>query len=167
MCIVPLSFATYAAVCDRIAAIWRKGMTGSAVTGATAPTAAAQGDRSENAEYIYGKKKLREIDKRIEFLLKRLDGAVVVDPGEERGDRVFFGAWVALEDEDGVTKRYQIVGEDEADIKSGLLSIGSPKPLSGFTCRSYEPQNRCVSLCETHAESFCTFLQTARLETRR
>lgn len=91
--------------------------------------AAAQGDRSENAEYIYGKKKLREIDRRIHFLTKRLELATVVDPKErpegERG-RVFFGATVDVEDEDGKTATYQIVGADEIDLARGKISYESP-----------------------------------------
>ncbi|WP_433936796.1 transcription elongation factor GreB [Sorangium sp. So ce315] len=88
--------------------------------------AAAQGDRSENAEYIYGKKKLREIDRRMHFLTKRLEKAVVVDPSEQRGDKVFFGATVEIEDEDGARHTYQIVGEDEIDSASGRISWRSP-----------------------------------------
>ena len=87
--------------------------------------AAAQGDRSENAEYIYGKKRLREIDRRMRFLRKRLEIAVVVDPAIDRGDTVFFGATVHLED--GDTKAtYQIVGEDELDADEGKISWRSP-----------------------------------------
>jgi len=88
--------------------------------------AAAQGDRSENAEYIYGKKKLREIDRRMRYLTKRLESAVVVNPQEQRGDKIFFGATVELEDEEGVHARYQIVGEDETDSKAGRISWRSP-----------------------------------------
>jgi len=91
--------------------------------------AAAQGDRSENAEYIYGKKKLREIDRRILFLLKRLDSITVIDPGERpegERSRVFFGATVEVEDEDGNVARYQIVGEDETDSTVGRISYRSP-----------------------------------------
>ncbi|HTN82721.1 transcription elongation factor GreB [Sorangium sp. So ce388] len=88
--------------------------------------AAAQGDRSENAEYIYGKKKLREIDRRMHFLTKRLEKAVVVDPAEQRGDKVFFGATVEIEDEDGARHTYQIVGEDEIDSAAGRISWRSP-----------------------------------------
>jgi transcription elongation factor GreB len=88
--------------------------------------AAALGDRSENAEYIYGKRRLREIDRRLRFLAKRIESLVVVDepPGER--DRIFFGAWVTLEDEDGGTVEYRIVGADESDPKTGRISIDSP-----------------------------------------
>ena len=88
--------------------------------------AAAQGDRSENAEYIYGKKRLREIDGRLEFLNKRLEELTVVVP-EDRGDgRAWFGAWVRLEDEDGTEVLYQIVGPDEFDVEAGRISMDSP-----------------------------------------
>ena len=88
--------------------------------------AAAQGDRSENAEYIYGKKRLGEIDSRLEFLNQRLDELKVVVP-QDRGDgRVYFGAWVRLEDEDGEEVEYQIVGSDEFDIDAGRISMDSP-----------------------------------------
>jgi transcription elongation factor GreB len=88
--------------------------------------AAAQGDRSENAEYIYGKRRLREIDHRVQFLTKRLDGiTVVADPPTDRA-RVFFGAWITVEDEDGATSRYRIVGADESDADSGWISIDAP-----------------------------------------
>jgi len=89
--------------------------------------AAAQGDRSENAEYIYGKKRLREIDRRIRFLTQRLESAVLVAPDEARPEgRVFFGATVQIEDEDGSRTRYQIVGEDEIDLTRGRVSWRSP-----------------------------------------
>jgi transcription elongation factor GreB len=88
--------------------------------------AAAQGDRSENAEYIYGKRKLREIDRRMYYLTKRLESAVVVDPKDQKSDQVFFGATVDLEDEDGAPARYLIVGEDESDFKRGRISWRSP-----------------------------------------
>jgi transcription elongation factor GreB len=88
--------------------------------------AAAQGDRSENAEYIYGKKRLREIDRRIRFITKRLDNAVVVKDGERKKEGVFFGATVQVEDENGKRSEYTIVGPDEADPGKGLLSFRSP-----------------------------------------
>ena len=89
--------------------------------------AAAEGDRSENAEYIYGKKKLREIDKRIEYLSKRVDVLTVVTELPKDGtDKVFFGAWLELEDDDGHTHRYRIVGADETDAERGYISIDSP-----------------------------------------
>jgi transcription elongation factor GreB len=88
--------------------------------------AAAQGDRSENAEYIYGKKKLREIDRRMRFLGKRIDAAVVVDPTQQRGPKVFFGATVALEDDDGGEQEVTLVGEDEIDVPKKRISWRSP-----------------------------------------
>ncbi|NTS78909.1 transcription elongation factor GreB [Catenovulum sp. SM1970] len=88
--------------------------------------AAALGDRSENAEYIYGKKRLREIDRRVRFLTKRLDQLQVVYPNSQQEGKVFFGAWVELEDDDEQTYCYRIVGSDEFDAKKGWISIDSP-----------------------------------------
>src|SRR5580698_37326 len=88
--------------------------------------AAAQGDRSENAEYTYGKKRLREIDSRVRFLRKRLDGMVTVDQPPSDPRRVFFGAWVSLESEDGQESRYRIVGPDEFDLAPDYISMDSP-----------------------------------------
>ncbi len=88
--------------------------------------AAAHGDRSENAEYIYGKKRLREIDARLRFLSKRLDELTVVKPGDVAEDRVYFGAWVRLLDQAGEEVRYRLVGPDETDVARGLISIESP-----------------------------------------
>jgi transcription elongation factor GreB len=89
--------------------------------------AAAEGDRSENAEYIYGKKKLREIDKRIEFLTKRVDVLSVVTEYPKNGtDKIFFGAFVDLEDDEGRATSYRIVGADESNAERGYISIESP-----------------------------------------
>jgi transcription elongation factor GreB len=88
--------------------------------------AAAQGDRSENAEYIYGKKQLREIDRRIRFLQKRLDALVIVDRAPTDTSRIYFGAWVRLETDRGESVEYRIVGPDEFDLEKGLISIDSP-----------------------------------------
>lgn len=88
--------------------------------------AAAQGDRSENAEYTYGKKMLREIDGRVRFLTKRLEKLKAVDTRPSDPNKVYFGAWVTVEDEDGNASRYRIVGPDELDLKLGLISIDSP-----------------------------------------
>ena len=90
--------------------------------------AAAHGDRSENAEYIYGKKRLREIDRRLGFLKKRLEISTVVDPRDNQDpSRIFFGATVTLENEDdGTVTTYQIVGPDETDTKGGKISVESP-----------------------------------------
>lgn len=90
--------------------------------------AAALGDRSENAEYIYGKKRLREIDRRLQFLSKRIDQLKVVpDEVQARSkDVVGFGAWVTVEDDDGNEATYRIVGPDEFDATTGLISVDSP-----------------------------------------
>jgi len=88
--------------------------------------AAAQGDRSENAEYIYGKRQLREIDRRVRFLRKRLEGMNVVDRPPPDRSRIFFGAWVAVEDEAGTRLDYRIVGPDEIDRGRGYVSMDSP-----------------------------------------
>ncbi|MBT8126003.1 MAG: transcription elongation factor GreB [Gammaproteobacteria bacterium] len=88
--------------------------------------AAAEGDRSENAEYIYRKKELREIDARLRHLRKRLDGIKVVDRVPEDKQRVYFGAWVRLEDDAGEERLYRVVGPDEIDPALGYISIDSP-----------------------------------------
>ncbi|OVE80874.1 transcription elongation factor GreB [bacterium K02(2017)] len=95
--------------------------------------AAAQGDRSENADYIYGKKRLREIDRRIRFLQSRLDNIEIVDPKLVKMDKISFGATVSLEDEDGNKLKYKIVGVDEFDVSKGKISWKSPlgKSLMG------------------------------------
>lgn len=87
--------------------------------------AAAQGDRSENAEYIYGKRRLREIDRRVRFLAKRIDDSEIIDPSKQRTDRIFFGAVVTLEDDEGATVRYQIVGPDD-ETGPDKISYRSP-----------------------------------------
>ncbi len=88
--------------------------------------AAAQGDRSENAEYIYGKRRLREIDRRVRWLKKRIESLQIVEPSKEQLGRVFFGAYVTIKDEDGKKSKYRIVGSDEIDLKRGWISIDSP-----------------------------------------
>lgn len=88
--------------------------------------AAAEGDRSENAEYIYRKKELREIDRRIHYLQKRLPALTVVSEIPNNRDQVFFGATVTLETESGAEVRYRIVGADEIDTSGGLISLDSP-----------------------------------------
>lgn len=88
--------------------------------------AASLGDRSENAEYIYGKKRLREIDRRLNFLSSRLKDVQVVDPSIARGELVYFGATVDLEDDNGRAVTYQIVGVDETDPPNGRISWRSP-----------------------------------------
>ncbi|MFO1504233.1 MAG: transcription elongation factor GreB [Steroidobacteraceae bacterium] len=93
---------------------------------AAVSAAAAQGDRSENAEYTYGKKRLREIDSRVRFLRNRLDGMTVVDQPPTDRNRVFFGAWVQIEDEQGNEARHRIVGPDEFDREPGYISMDAP-----------------------------------------
>jgi transcription elongation factor GreB len=92
--------------------------------------AAAQGDRSENAEYTYGKKRLHEIDRRVRFLRKRLDGMTIVDftanPGRRDPGKVYFGAWIQLEHSDGNLRWYRLVGPDEFDMESDYVSMDSP-----------------------------------------
>lgn len=88
--------------------------------------AAAQGDRSENAEYTYGKRRLREIDRRVRFLRKRLEGMTIVDRPPSDPRRVFFGAWITLESNEGQTSHYRIVGPDEFDREPDYISMDSP-----------------------------------------
>ncbi len=88
--------------------------------------AASNGDRSENADYIYGKRRLREIDRRIRFLSKRLEIAEIIDPLAQNSDKILFGATVTIADESGAQKTFSIVGVDEINIKLGLISWVSP-----------------------------------------
>ena len=90
--------------------------------------AAAQGDRSENADYQYGKRRLSEIDSRMEFLDKRLKELTIIDPDTGHGEagKVCFGAWMRLEDEEGEETIYRIVGPDEFDVSKGYISMDSP-----------------------------------------
>ena len=91
--------------------------------------AASLGDRSENAEYIYGKKRLREIDRRMRYLIGRLDNVVEVDPelqGKRADGKVLFGATVVIEDADGNERTFRLYGEDEVDVEQGILSWKSP-----------------------------------------
>ncbi|EKF75981.1 transcription elongation factor GreB [Alcanivorax hongdengensis A-11-3] len=113
----------YKALNDELQYLWKEKRP--AVT-QSVQEAAAQGDRSENAEYIYGKKQLREIDRRVRFLSKRLDDMTVVDRLPEDQSRVFFGAWVELENEDGKLETYRLVGPDETDARRGYISIDAP-----------------------------------------
>ena len=88
--------------------------------------AAKNGDRSENGDYIYGKRRLREIDSRVRFLNKRLDEVQVVERAPDNQDKIYFGGWVTLEDEAGSEHRWRIVGPDEFDLAAGKLSMDSP-----------------------------------------
>jgi transcription elongation factor GreB len=112
---------------DEAMELWR--VTRPEVTRAVS-AAAALGDRSENADYIYGKKRLREIDKRIRYLTKRLDNLEIVDRVPDNQDIVYFGAWVKLENEDGEISELRIVGADEFDTKLGWISLDSPMAKS-------------------------------------
>jgi len=112
----------FACLTQELSSLWK---TRAEVTAALS-AAAAEGDRSENAEYIYRKKQLREIDRRIHYLQKRLDELVVVDRKPDDLNRVFFGASVTLEDEKGSEVLYRIVGPDEFDLSRGWISMDSP-----------------------------------------
>lgn len=114
--------AGYQQLQDELNALWKRR---AGVTQALS-AAAAEGDRSENAEYIYRKKELREIDRRIRYLQKRLPDLKIVDqlPGDR--NRIFFGAWVGLEDGEGTISVYRIVGPDEFDPQHGWISMDSP-----------------------------------------
>ncbi len=114
--------AGYRTLQDELAAIWKRRAD---VTKALA-AAAAEGDRSENAEYIYRKKELRGLDRRIRYLQKRLPALTVVYEIPAEQHKIFFGAWVTVEDVDGHSARYQIVGPDEINPENGHISIDSP-----------------------------------------
>jgi transcription elongation factor GreB len=118
--ITPDGFGKLQEELDRLWRVERR-----AVTEAVA-RAAALGDRSENADYIYGKKRLREIDRRIRYLSKRIDDLVVVEPTSHPQSKVFFGAWVTLEDDEGALQTYRIVGSDEFDAARRWISMDSP-----------------------------------------
>lgn len=92
----------------------------------TVHEAAKNGDRSENGDYIYGKKRLREIDSRVRFLGKRLEAVTVVHDIPANTAKVYFGAWVDIEDEDGELQTYRIVGPDEFNLRENKLSMDSP-----------------------------------------
>lgn len=92
----------------------------------TVAWAAGNGDRSENGDYIYGKKRLREIDRRLKFLRDRIEAAQVIDPKTLKSEKVIFGAEVTIEDEEGRIKTYRIVGEDEIAPETNHISWKSP-----------------------------------------
>lgn len=112
----------YLALQEELKGLWGRRR----VVTAALSAAAAEGDRSENAEYIYRKKELAGIDRRIRYLQKRLPGLKVVDEPPADRERVFFGATVTLEDEDGTTVSYRIVGADEFNPDKGWISMDSP-----------------------------------------
>ena len=113
----------YQGYCDELDRLWR--VERPRVVQEVAD-AAAQGDRSDNAEYKYGKQRLREIDRRMRFLSTLLDRVVVIDPSTIKSDRVQFGATVTVEDEAALSKTYQLVGVDEVEVKQGRISVASP-----------------------------------------
>ncbi|MCI0655196.1 MAG: transcription elongation factor GreB [Methylococcaceae bacterium] len=117
-----ISAAGYAMLEKEVQSLW---LRRSSVTLALA-AAAAEGDRSENAEYIYRKKELREIDRRIRYLQKRLPALTVVSKAPADADSIFFGAEVALENHEGIESTYRIVGSDEFEPAKGWISIDSP-----------------------------------------
>jgi transcription elongation factor GreB len=100
--------------------------------------AAAEGDRSENAEYTYRKKQLGEIDRRVRYLGKRLESLRVVDALPSDPSAIYFGAWFRIEDEDGVEHEYRIVGPDETDAALGWISIDSPLARAALKRRADE-----------------------------
>lgn len=112
----------YAKLDAELKAIWKR----RAIVVKILAAAAAEGDRSENAEYIYRKKELREIDYRIRYLQKRLPDLKIVDQPPSNPQQVFFAAWVTLENDQGEEKTYRIVGPDEFDAKKGWISMDSP-----------------------------------------
>ncbi len=111
------------AIRDEIEELWKveRPVVTRAVT-----AAAALGDRSENADYHYGKKRLRQIDSRVRYLSKRLDDLTIVEPRGHKDGRVYFGAWVTLEDAEGEEVEYRIVGPDESNVESKAISMDSP-----------------------------------------
>lgn len=116
----------HARLCAELEQLWR--VERPAVTRAVSE-AAAQGDRSENADYTYGKRRLREIDRRVRHLRKRLEGMVVVDRPPTDPGRVYFGAWVTIEDDAGEERELRIVGPDEIEAgptQSGWVSMDAP-----------------------------------------
>ncbi len=101
--------------------------------------AAAEGDRSENAEYTYRKKQLGEIDRRLRYLTKRLESLKVVDTAPADTGAVYFGAWIELEDEAGRSRLYRIVGPDETDSQRGWISLDSPLARAALGKRAGDP----------------------------
>ncbi len=118
--ITPEGYRRLAAEHDRIWTVERPRIV------AEVEAAAALGDRSENAEYIYGKRTLRELDRRLRFLSERMDELTVVHPRENAARRAFFGAGVTVEQEDGSERTYRLVGPDEFDVARGLISVDAP-----------------------------------------
>lgn len=117
-----ITAAGFKALQDEAKTLWERRAH---VTQALA-AAAAEGDRSENAEYIYRKKELRELDRRIRYLQKRLPELTVVRQAPADRQRIFFGAWVELEDDAGTSYSFRIVGPDETDAERGYISMDAP-----------------------------------------
>jgi transcription elongation factor GreB len=118
--ITPEGFQKLAAEHERIWTVLRPKIV------AEVEAAAALGDRSENAEYIYGKRRLRELDRRLRFLSQRMDELTVTEPRPHPSGKAFFGAWVVVEDEEGEERTYRLVGPDETDAAHGLISVEAP-----------------------------------------
>ncbi len=118
--ITPEGFRRLAAEHERIWTVLRPRVV------AEVEAAAALGDRSENAEYIYGRRRLRELDRRLRLLAERMDGLTVLDPRPHPSGRAYFGAWVTVEDEKGEERTWRLVGSDEFDVAAGLLSVEAP-----------------------------------------
>jgi transcription elongation factor GreB len=118
--ITPEGFRRIAAEHERIWTVFRPRVV------SEVEAAAALGDRSENAEYVYGKKKLRELDRRLRHLSERMDSLTVVVPTPHPSGRAYFGAWVTVELDDGQERRYRLVGPDEFDVEAGLISVSAP-----------------------------------------
>src|SRR5512136_1350634 len=118
--ITPEGFRRIAAEHERIWTVLRPRIV------AEVEAAAALGDRSENAEYIYGKRKLRELDRRLRELSERMDSLTVVEPKPHPSGRAYFGAWVTVEHDDGQERTYRLVGPDETDARAGLISVEAP-----------------------------------------
>lgn len=108
---------------DELDFLWRKDRP---VVTQQVSDAAKLGDRSENAEYIYGKKRLREIDRRVRYLRKRLEICEVIDRPPIDVKRIYFGAWIELEDDEEILYRYRVVGEDEIDLPNNYISVDAP-----------------------------------------
>jgi transcription elongation factor GreB len=118
--VTPAGFQRIAAEHERIWTVERPRIV------AEVEAAAALGDRSENAEYLYGKRKLRELDRRLRELSQLMDVLTVVDPVPHPSGRAYFGAWVMVEDEAGEERRYRLVGPDELDVAGGWISVDAP-----------------------------------------
>jgi transcription elongation factor GreB len=118
--ITPEGFRKIAAEHERIWTVLRPRIV------AEVEAAAALGDRSENAEYVYGKRKLRELDRKLRLLSERMDELTVIEPKPHPSGRAYFGAWVSVEDKEGEERVYRLVGPDETDAPSGWISVEAP-----------------------------------------